>query len=368
LFTGEGAAKTACRFQGMEEMGTKSSLIVAIAFEFCALSAFGQTTIYGGRGLLRVASAEPLAGSKLHANAYFQSYFTNSNPQSTSLAKDYTFSIGLTYALGAHTELTAQLVPYQSNQKNIWGPPGDTQIGIKYQTQLSSNNVLTGVRTFLIFPTASEHNVPFEPYSSGKVALGAQALLTLDMTEGFPIVPLKFYANLGYIDHSVRDLLLRNNEDQALLGAGVKFPIGTLIFFTEYTAELFVHNDAVRFSENPQRVTQGVSFLGPWNLVLNLAADIDLSSSKDIPGTYYGKDYADWKISIGAHYQFAFAKKTQPGLTSRTDNSSPSSRKELDEIKARRQRARLEIERMNDALQEDGEKSDTADENPPQQD
>jgi hypothetical protein len=321
--------------------------------------------MFGGRGLLRVSSAESLSGAKLHFNSYLLAYLTNNNPKSANLAKDYTFSIGLTYALGAFTELTAQIVPYQDNQQDIWGPPGDMQIGIKYQTPLSTNNVLTGVRSFLILPTASKHNVPFEPYSSGKVALGAQALLTLDMTENFPLVPLKFYANIGYIDHNVRDLLLRNDDDQALIGAGIKFPIGSLIFFTEYTAELFVHYDALRFSENPSRLTQGVSLLGPWNLVLNIAADIDLSSSKDIPGTFYGKDYADWRILFGAHYQFAFGKKMQPGTKTRSENRMQSSRGELDEIKARRQKARLEIERMNDALEEDEENKDEQQENNP---
>ncbi len=333
----------------------KSTLLVAIVLVSIASLSFAQTTIYGGRGLLRVSSAEPLSGSKFHANSYIQTFITNNNPQSTSLGKDYTFSIGLTYALGKHTELTAQIVPYQDDQQNIWGPQGDTQIGIKYHFPFSSNNVLTGVRGFLILPTAREHNVPFEPYSSGKVALGAQALFTFDMTESFPIAPLKFYANIGYIDHNVRDILLRNDQDQALLGVGLKFPIGTLIFFTEYTAELFVHFDALRFSENPQRLTQGVSLLGPWNLVFNIAADFDLSSSNDIPGTFYGKDYADWKLSIGANYQFNFGKSSQPA---RTESKSPATRKELEEIRARRQRARLEIERMNDALKEDQEQNE----------
>ena len=331
----------------------KSTLLAILVFALSAPPAFVQTAIYGGRGLLRVSSAEPLSGSKFHANSYIQTFLTNNNPQSTSLGKDYTFSIGLTYALGKHTELTAQFVPYQDDQQNIWGPLGDTQLGIKYHFPFSSNNVLTGVRGFLIFPTAREHNVPFEPYSSGKVALGAQALFTFDMTESFPLVPLKFYANIGYIDHNVRDLLLRNDQDQALLGAGIKFPIGTLIFFTEYTAELFVHFDALRFSENPSRLTQGVSLLGPWNLVFNIAADFDLSSSKDIPGTFYGKDYANWKLSIGANYQFNLGKNEQPSGLTRTDSQSPSNRKELEEIRARRQKAQLEIERMNDALEED---------------
>lgn len=325
--------------------------------------------MYGGRGLLRISSAESLTGSKFHFNSYWLAYLTNNNPKSASLAKDYTVSIGLTYALGAYTELTAQLVPYQDNQKDIWGPPGDTRIGIKYQTPISTKNMMTGVRSFLILPTAREHNVPFEPYSSGKVALGVQAVLTVDMTESFPLVPLKLYANVGYIDHNVRNLLLRNAEDQALLGAGIKFPIGSLIFFTEYTAELFIHNEALRFSQNPSRLTQGVSLLGPWNLVLNIAADIDLSSSKDAPGVYYGKDYADWRILVGAHYQSFSGKKAQPGTKTRTDSSTQSSRKELEDIKTRRQRARLEIERMNDALEEEEEeeqKDDQQEDNPPQ--
>ena len=340
-------------------------LVVVIILGISLLEAAAQTTLNGGRGLLRVFSAEPLGGSQLYANSYFQSYLTNDHRQAASLTKDYTFSFGLTYPLGNHTELTARLVAYQSDQQHIWGPPGDTQLGIKYQTPLSTNNVLTGVRAFLIFPTARLHNVPFEPYSSGKLALGLQALLTIDMTESFPLAPLKLHANVGYVDHNVRDILLRNDQDQLLLGAGIKFPISTVILFTEYTAEIFTHFEALSYRENSSRLTQGVSILGPWNLTLDFALDFDLSSSKEVAGTFYGKDYADWKLSIGAHYQFSLSKKSQPGREPLRASNVSSNRNELDEIKMRRQRARLEIDNMNEALEEEPEEKDEAENDEP---
>jgi len=340
-------------------------LLVVLICAINSPTAMAQTTVNGGRGLLRIFSAEAVEGSSFHVNSYFQSYFRNDKPQSGSLSKDYTLSFGMTYLLGKRTELTARLVAYQSDQQHVWGPPGDTELGIKYQTPLSTNNVLTGVRTFLIFPTAGRHNVPYEPYSSGKLALGAQALLTLDFTESFPIVPLKFYANLGYIDRNVRNILLRNNDDQLLLGAGIKFPISTIVFFTEYSAEIFTHLKSLSYSDNASRLTQGASFLGPWNLALNVAVDFDLSSSRNVPGIFYAKDYADWKITIGVHHQFWRYKKPRPDKPALSDKKAQSMQNELEEIKAQRQRARLDIDRMNEALEEEPAPQDESQEQKP---
>ena len=341
-----------CKIFGRSVKTLTSQFIFLALFNFSFVEAGAQTTLYGGRGLIRVFSAEPLDGSQLFVNSFFQTFLNNDNPGSGSLGKDHTFSLGLTLGLVKRTELTAQVVAYQDDQRHVWGPPGDTQLGIKYHTPLSGGGIMTGVRAFLIFPTARLHNVPFEPYSSGKLAFGLQALLTLDMTESFPLVPLKLYANVGYLDNDVRQNFLRDEQDQLLLGAGLKFPINSVLLFTEYTAEIFTHLDALSYSENASRLTQGVTILGPWNLVFAIAADIDLSTTKNVAGRFYAKDYADWKIIIGANYQFSLREKPRVGREPLGQISAPSTRNELKEIQARREKARTEMERMNQALQD----------------
>lgn len=328
----------------MKNLATPLLYVVALTCSYADGSA--QTTVYGGRGLIRVFSAEPLGGSQLHVNSFFQTFLIRDNPESGSLGKDHTLSLGLTYGVSKRVELTAHAVVYQDDQRHVWGPPGDTQLGIKYYTPLSSAGIMTGLRAFMIFPTARLHNVPYEPYSSGKPALGVQALATVDMTESFPLVPLKLYANIGYLDNSLYQEFLRDKRDQLLLAAALKFPIGSVVLFTEYTTEIFANLDGLRYRENASRLTQGVGILGPWNLVFDIAADIDLSTTKDMPGTFYGKDYADWKVIVGASYQFSLGARPRGSR-----QAVRPARDELKEIQARREKARSEIDRMKQELE-----------------
>lgn len=332
-----------------------SLLLCCISFCLAYLDAGAQTTLFGGRGLIRVFSAEPLGGSQVHINSFFQTFLVRENPKSGSLGKDHTFSLGLTLGLSKRTELTAHAVLYQDDQTHIWGPPGDMQLGLKYYTPLSGRGIMTGLRAFMIFPTARLHNVPYEPYSSGRLAAGIQALATIDMTESFPLVPLKLYANIGYLDNDVSQEFLRDKRDQVLLGAAMKFPINSVVVFTEYTAEIFANLEALRYRDNASRLTQGASILGPWNLVFDIAADIDLSTAKTIPGTFHAKNYADWKIIVGANYQFSLGAGVPRGAPLHHVNV-PSARDELKDIQARREKARSEIERMNQELEDKPEK------------
>lgn len=337
-----------------------ASRLTKISFLVLALSfpCFGQTTLYGGRGLIRVYSAEPIGRGQFFVNSYFLAYF-DPDQQKSNLRKDYTLSLGLTIGLSKRTELTLNPVLYQDDLVHIWGPPGDTRIGVKYVTPLSFGSVSTGVRAFVNLPTAKNHNVSYEPYSSGKIGGGILALINLDMTDTFPLVPLKFYFNFGYQDHNFNDKFFSSEEDQYLFGFGLKFPIRSLVLYTEYTGEIFASNPYVSFSENSRRISQGLKILGPWNLIFDFAADFGLHKPADSPANpKYQKDYADWKVIVGLNYQVSW-----PGQERRPNDVIPVRKdrreiEELDKIREERESAGENMKKMKEALEEEQPKEE----------
>lgn len=315
---------------------------------------------------MRVFSAEPLGRSQFFVNTYFQT-FLDPSKRNNRLGKDHTltlaFSVGLTHSL----ELTLLATPYQDDQKHVWGPPGDTHIGVKLALPLHVGGISTGVRGFMVLPTAKNANVPSEPYSSGKLGAGLQALVTVDMTQSFPLVPLKLYLNFGYMDHMLNDSFFTAEQDQYIFGAGIKFPIRSFVLHTEYTGEVFANNRNLAFAENSSRITQGVKFLGPWDMIIDLSADIGLDKPVQVVGEpqYYQKDYADWKVILGINYQFTSRSSQEPALSSGNKRQDERARRELDEIRGEREGAQQSLQDMEKALEE--KQDDTEKKEPPQE-
>lgn len=325
-----------------------------------ATSAPAQTTIYGGRGLMRVFTAEPLGGKQIFLNSYFQTFLEPPKKRS-NLGKDHTLSLGITLGLSNSLEFSLHVVPYQDDQLHAWGPPGDTQLGLKLALPFAGAGLSTGLRGFVNLPTAKNHNVQFEPYSSGNVGAGLQGLLTVDMTESFPLVPLKAYLNFGYYDHTLDRDFFVDDEDQYLLGAGLKFPIRSITFYTEYTGEIFAHNKLLSYAENSTRVSQGMKVLGPWNLIMDLAVDVGLDKPASLRSDpTFQKDYADWKVILGINYQMAFNRDggASPALSSK--RSSRRADPELERVRLKRENAKEDLEDMEKSLQEsnDSEKKE----------
>lgn len=307
---------------------------------------------------MRVFTAEPIGGKQFFINSFFQTFLEAPDQRANTLGKDHTLSLGFTLGLNNSLEFNMQVVPYQDDQAHAWGPPGDTQLGLKMALPFSAGGISTGLRGFVNLPTAKNHNVPFEPYSSGKVGGGIQGLATIDMTESFPLVPLKAFLNFGYYDHTLDRNFFIGNEDQFLIGAGLKFPIRSITFYTEYTGEIFANNALVSYAENSTRISQGMKVLGPWNLILDVAMDVGLDKpAARLIDPNFQKEYADWKIVLGVHYQVAFDR--QSGVSS-TQTSKRRADPELERVRLKRVNAKEDLEDMEKSLQEsnDSEKKE----------
>lgn len=331
-----------------------------------SVPAAAQTTVYGGRGLLRVFTAEPLGRSQFFVHSSFLTYLDPSKRGGKTLGKDYTINLGFTLGLTHSLEATLQAVPYQDDQRHVWGPPGDTRLGLKLALPVRAGGISTGLYGFTVLPTAKNSNVPYEPYSSGELAAGMMGLATIDMTQSFPLVPLKLYLNFGYLAHDLKGSLFASEKDQYLFGAGLKFPIRSFVLHTEYTGEVFANNDTVTFAENSTRLTQGVKFLGPWNLIVDLAADLGLHKPSGAPvSAAYQKDYADWKVILSVNYQFGGREEeSKPALASAKREDKRALR-QLDEIRSKRETAQQSLQEMEEALQEQKDAQEPAADNPP---
>jgi hypothetical protein len=317
-----------------------------------------QTCFYGGRGIYRTLSAEVVGGANVYVNGYFSSYFKKE--RESMMIKDHTLTMGVTLGLFRNFEATLGLVPYQDDQKSIWGPPGDTKLGLKYHLPFLNSAFQIGWYNFFIFPTSKYANINYEPFSSGKFGWGSQLLTTVSFENVFPMLPMKMHLNVGYLDHNLGDQFFVSEMDQMLLGFGIVFPIRSFQVFTEYTAEVFVNTAEVDFMENSMRVTQGFKFLGPKNFVYDLIFDIGLTNedSLQVAGVATSpllKDYADWKVTLGVSYRFSLKR-----LFDRSDEKAKEreteEQKKLDKIKEKRESATKDLESMKEVLDKKIEK------------
>lgn len=315
------------------------SLSVLLAFKAVSNPVFSQTTLSGGRGTFRVYSAETIQAGSIILNSFFLSFINDD--ETSGFGNDHTWNLGLTYGWTNNLELTMQAIPYQDDQQHNWGPPGDTKLGVKWHLPSSSQRIDTGLRGFLSIPTAKNHNVPFEPFSSGKFSWGVMGLLTFDIPG---VLPLKINANFGYLDHDIGTFLSKGSTDQILLGLGFKIPIRAIIFFTEYTGEIFFNNDEISFKDNSMRLTHGFRFRMPFNLVLDLGADISFSRNlKVYPAPLH--EYADWKIFAGLTYHF-LANRILRFMGNPQKINRKKEERMLEEIKNRREKVEQELDEM----------------------
>lgn len=327
-------------------MRTRLALAV-VAMLFLVEWGGAQTTMYGGRGMSRVRSARTVGSGNLYLSAYTLHYVEKVNE---SLAKDHTLRLALTFGLSNLLELSASVTPYQDTQEGIWGPPGDSELGLKFCYPYSPDWLQLGIHALASFPTGAKHPVPYEPYSSGKLGWAMLGLLTLDLREHSPFIPFQLNLNAGYMDHDVRDRYFEDRKDQALVGAGIKFPVKGSVLYFEYTAEIFLNNPEVPFEKNSMRLTPGFKFVGPWNLIYDIAVDVLLTDERSPGGRDpFVRDYADWKLILGVTYPFSLLRyvKQERQLEQRRALEG------MEEIRAKREEAAKALEELRKRLEQE---------------
>lgn len=315
---------------------------------------YAQTTMIGGKGLLRAQDAEPVEPGLIYVSPYVLT-FLDVPEGSGIVVKDHTMNVGITVGLSQLFEVLAQVVPYQDDHAGPWGPPGDTKLGIKFHPP-ARYVMQFGLLAYASFPTARKHNVPFEPYSCNAFGWGLLGLATFDFRKASAALPLKIHLNLGYRDHDASDRYFADKKDQLLFAMGLKFPIRTMILYSEFSGEIFINNtEHVPISYNSMRFTQGLRFIGLWHLICDIAGDIGLSQFDGGEGQEnidpYLKRYADWKITFGVTWHTTlFRYLTKEEKLERKRQKEETAKRER--IRKEREKASKELEKIKKDLEQ----------------
>ncbi len=329
-------------------------LLVLFVMIFYSGQAYSQVSMTGGKGLCRVLSADPITPTDIYLSWNISTFMEQTSK--TTLSKYYLSNLNLTFGLASYLEMFVNFIPYQDDQKHLWGQIGDTYLGIKYLTPFSSEVFKFGIGGAYKLPTAKMANVPYESFSTGHPAYTLYGLTTLDFVSIMPKFPLKFNFNLGYKDNDIYDQYFQSKIDQMFLGAGFKFSIRTVQFYTEYSGEIFFNNsDYVDFSQNSIRLTQGIRFLGPWSNTIDIAVDIGLTQYDDsltAIDPVFHKQYFDWKVRATLSHRFSVYKYFDKTAKLERQKREEELRK-LEAIRKKREKVKEDLKKMKESLEKD---------------
>jgi hypothetical protein len=334
-------------------------LSISLTLLFAASEGLSQVTLGGGKGHLRTLDADPVPAGQLYINGYYSLFaekITTAVPTETGigqreeLAVDHTLNLSLTLGLSRTFELMLHAVPYQDNQRDLFGPIGDTQIGVKVHLPNRGSIFQSGLLGFVSLPTAPLHDIPYEGYSTNANGWGIVGLASLDLRSSSIALPVKFVANLGYRDQDWSDRYFSAANDQLIAGLGFKFPIRATLLYAETTGEIFINQtDRLSLRQNFLRFSSGIRFLGPRQLVFDVAADIRLGNytptDADIAENPFLKRYADWKILFGVTHRIQLFEPPTAEKRSRSERQSAEQQKN-EEIRRQREQVNRELEEL----------------------
>jgi len=115
--------------------------------------------------------------SELHQRLLF---LTQSRFQKGWTAKYHSSHLNATFGLARYSEVFINIIPYQDDQRHIWGGFGDTRLGIKYLMPFKTDAFKFGLFGFYKFPTANTSNVRYEIFSTNRPGWCINALFTFD--------------------------------------------------------------------------------------------------------------------------------------------------------------------------------------------
>ncbi|HNS72232.1 MAG TPA: hypothetical protein PKI81_02390 [bacterium] len=343
------------------------SIILLPIILVCLLAApegWAQVTLSGGKGQLRAMDADPVPAGQLYINGLYSLYLekiTTPIPvgagvgQREELAVDHTLNVALTLGLSRTFELMLHAVPYQDNQRDLFGPIGDTQIGVKFHLPNRGSIFQSGLLGYVRLPTAPMHNIPYEGYSTDAFGWGLTGLASLDLRSSSLALPVKFIANIGYRDQDWGDRYFSADYDQLLFALGFKFPIRATLLYLETSGEVFVNQtDLLSLRQNLLRLSGGLRFLGPGQLVFDAAADIRLGnytpSAAEMAVNPYLKRYADWKVLLGVTHRIQLFEPATEQDRARSERRAEEEKKN-EEIRKQREQVNRELEELRKKIE-----------------
>lgn len=351
----------------------------------------------GGRGLTYVKSAWNLKPGYLtmYARSQFFGKVASITETNNTAATYWNVqgALSLNYGINEHVELAISPIMYQDTHKgeNGYNLPDDLLLGLKFGSYtLKGSSITYGVSLDARFPTGKYYNVPFEPYSSGKVQWGFTGMATYSKDPLYPEDNLNVHLNLSYINHNDVGQVLSENENdnisvtsmsqQFLYGLGIKIPTSEFDFSVELYGNSFIQKPPAETAysvENYLYLTPGVSFRASRWLSLNFGADLRLTSDKDETLYSFGgslpedmPNYPTWRVNLGMNvlllptsvYKVSDKDVLMKKAESRRElfeqiikeqRETESAEEELERIKEERRKAERELERLRRILEGD---------------
>lgn len=383
-----------------------TSLLIVLLLGF--IPPLHSSELNSGTGLTHVKSAWNLKPGYLTLNArtrFFGKVASYQSEQPTAVTYwDVRGAFGINYGISDHFEFAVSPVVYQDTNRGGSGYnfPDDLYLGLKlgsYKVKGTSLTWAVGLNSR--FPTAKQHNLPFEPYSAGTVEWGFTGMLTYSRDPLYPEDNLNIHFNLGYINHndvgeklsqaSNDNISVTNMSQQLFYGLGMKIPSADFDFSIELFGNNFLQKPplATAYSvENYLYLTPGISFRAYRWLTLNFSTDLRLTADKDETLYTYGgqiqdmPNYPSWRINLGVNIVLLPAsvyKLSDKDILMRKAESrrelfeqiineqreTESAEEELERIKDERRKAERELERLRRILEGDlKKKKDEKNESP----
>jgi len=362
--------------------------------------------INGGRGLTYVKSAWNLQPGHLTFSGRSQVWGQVASGTLTSIAVwNIQGALSLNYGVSDHIELAISPIMYQDTQRGEkkYMVPGDLMFGLKFGSyNLGGSSLTWGISLDTRFPTAEEHNIVFEPYSTATISWGFTTMFSYSKDPLYPEEKLSVDFNLGYINHNdVGEKLSGNPNDpfsvrmmtqQLLYGLGIKIPTPTFDFTMEMYGNSFIQGPPIQTAysmENYLYLTPGINYRAARWLTLKVGADLRLSSDTDeTTYQYVGKysddlpNYVSWRLNFGFNillFPISVHKVSDKDVLIRKaqnrrelfeqiiseQRETESAEEELERIKTERQKAEKELERLRRILEGDQKKKKTSKKPPP---
>jgi len=363
------------------------------------------TTQGGGNGLIYTQSARTI--EKGHLQLFTGTAFYGKIVGFVS--RPYTLwnvqgAASLNLGLGPNLELGISPILYQDTNKgggNVLGGAGNMPDDLFIHLKIGN---LAGFESPFIFggqistriPTASSHNIIYEPYSAGSLGVGVTGLASYFSNAVFLDEGWSLHANLRLWYHNdLGQNLVPDNESEtsayplevttelmAMLGA--RFPAGNFDFSAELHSRYFIARPpASAYSrENVAYLTGGVYYKPNDWITFQMGVDVLLYSGEDI--TEYNPlpappadfpNYPPWKGLLGARISILplslykpkdksiFQRRSveQRELLERTLSGEATGEKgetELERIRAAREKLEADLKRIRELLEEETKKKE----------
>jgi hypothetical protein len=236
--------------------------------------------------------------------------------------------LSLNYGIRPHLDLTLSAIAYQDHNQ---GGRGYNLVDDLFLTlKIGSFGHATGAWRYGLdlgvrFPTASMHNIVFEPYSAGRTSFGATGLVSYAADPLFPENRFSAHFNLGYWNHNdvgeklsplpstIDKIRVRAATQEFIYGVALILPSEKFDFRLEAHGRRFIRQPPVTAysREAVAYVSPGVSYRPhPW-MTLNFSFDV--RASRNVDETLYTSsssplgvlqitglpNYPSWRATLG---------------------------------------------------------------------